>query len=92
MSNHLETRHKSKVNIEMKNQRRARSRIFLGVQTLNAQEDWSVFGFRSCELAEVNIPMICDNETLSVVDCNAISQNYWIYHGASKSSQDPVEF
>lgn len=92
MSNHLETRHKSKVNIEMKNQRRARSRIFLGVQMLNAQEDWSLFGFRSCKLAEVNIPMICDNETLSVVDCNAISQNYWIYHGASKSSQDPVEF
>lgn len=59
---------------------------------LNPPQSWSVCGFCSCKLAEARIPMICDNETLSVVDCNAISQNFWIYHGASEGSQDPVEF
>lgn len=51
-----------------------------------------MFVFCSYKLAEVPLSMICDNETLSVADCNAIRQNYWIYHGVSKGSQDPVEF
>lgn len=58
---------------------------------LRPQQAWCLFGLCSCKSAEVHIPMICDNETLSVVDCNAISQNYWIYHGTSEGSQDPVE-
>lgn len=78
--------------MKRKTERTARSRVFLGVKMLNSQQTQPVFGFCSCKLAEVHIPMICDNETLSVVDCNAISQNYWIYHRVSKGSQDPVEF
>lgn len=74
--------------MKMRTERTARSR----------ELRWSVHNKPSLCLAlqlqacEVPRPMICDNETLSVVDCNAISQNYWIYHGASKGSQDPVEF
>lgn len=36
--------------------------------------------------------MLWDNETLSVADCNGISQNYLIYHRVSSGSQDPVVF
>lgn len=91
-SNHLRWYIKAKqIKTQMKTERTARSRIFLGIKMLRSQQSRSAFGFRSCKLAEVRTPMICGNETLSVVDCNAISQNFWIYHGVNEGSQDPVE-